>query len=76
MNEQWRPASEPPPVFLAGAEWYRSNPVLGYSLTGQIQVVTYEQYDRDEPFYWYTNCSEHWNLGAGISHWMPLPPPP
>jgi hypothetical protein len=57
-------------------ERYRSVPVLGYSKSGKIQVVTYEHTEPDNPKQWYSNCSNPWVLGQSVTHWMPLPEPP
>ena len=69
----WRPASDPPPMSEHCFEYYTSEPVLGYSPSGKIQVVTYKQLDLESPPEWFSNCSEEWNLGDTVTHWMPLP---
>lgn len=75
-NAAWRPASDPPPMSEHCFEYYTSEPVLGYSPSGKIQVVTYKQLDSESPPEWFSNCSEEWNLGDTVTHWMPLPPKP
>lgn len=69
---EWRLANDPPPMRDGGCNIYSSIPVLGVDRYGYISVVVLEQYD-DGDVIWYTNDSEHWNLGNTITHWMPLP---
>lgn len=62
------------PNLLKENDWsdYASVPVLGV-VYGQIRVVKLEQWDEDAPAQWYSDCSEHWNLGNSVTHWQPLP---
>ena len=73
---EWKPVTQPPPLGEGECGWPESLPVLGYCTDGTIRVVVLEWIDEDGEPAWYTNCSEHWNMGKGVTHWMPLPEPP
>ena len=68
----WRLAANPPTMRDGGCDINSSAPVLGVDRHDRICVVVLEQHD-DGDTVWYTNDSEHWNLGNTITHWMPLP---
>jgi len=73
----WISVDSPPPLLdVEGWEGKReSEPVLGVLLNGRRLVVTFEGYEDETPR-WYTNCSEHWQIGNDLVAWQSLPPPP
>jgi len=56
--------------------WPMSEPVLGVTKYGEMQVVTYEQVDEDCEPTWKTASSERWDVTGKLTHWMNLPQPP
>ena len=72
----WNPLSQSPELTCRDFGWPMSEPVLAVCRDGQRLVAKLEQIDEDSEPRWYTDCSEHWNLGDRVVGWLPLPPPP
>lgn len=76
----WKNVSkgELPPILETNNEWedQTSGPLLVVTRWGDIRTVTYDRFDRDEPFRWHSNCSERWDLDGDITHWAELPEMP
>lgn len=72
----WTPISSPPDMTSQEYGWPMSEPVLGVTKRGRMQVVTYEQVDEDCEATWKTACSERWDVTGELTHWMNLPQPP
>ena len=72
----WTPVSAPPDMTSMEYGWPMSEPVLGITKLGRMQVVTYEQIDEDYAPTWKTACSERWDVTQVLTHWMNLPQPP
>ena len=73
---KWTAINEPPEMLASEYGWPMSEPVLGFSKYGRMQVVTYEQVDDDYVPEWRTACSERWNVTDELTHWMNLPQTP
>ena len=73
---KWTPVSIPPDMRMGEYGWLTSEPVLGFTRWGQMQVVTYEQIDEDCAPRWNTNCSERWDATDSLMYWVNLPQPP
>jgi hypothetical protein len=73
LDGGWFPVSAPPKMASNEYGWPMSEPVLGLTKHGRMQVVTYEQVDEDCDPTWKSDCSERWDVTKELTHWTNLP---
>ena len=55
---------------------FQSDVVLVCGKYLKIMTAYCRQYEDEDVYHWYTDCSEGWEITDSVEHWMPLPPLP